>query len=839
MLAYLDDILEPADAEELGKKIEESKFASDLVHRIRSSITRLRLPAPKLEGRGMGLDPNTVAEYLDNTLPADRVPDFEKVCLESDAHLAEVAACHQVLTLVLGEPADVPPHARERIYRLATLDVPAAAETADDVGAAAASVGAVEAKPSDSNGAGTDDVEAPPVHSPPVQDSHRLVEPPAEDEHGEKVTRAKPEVPDYLRATRRPRFWPAALALLLSFGLVVAALAVMGPLNQDHPLAKMFSRSANDDTVAANSDGDASSTPQDTDGESADGKADGSSTDGDSPEADGDDADGVSPAPPADGGPVGPVLPEDPVGLPGDDVIRPLTPGESTPTPGSPAEPPVPDGGETPAAPVDGGEPADGGATVKPPMPKPETPKESGTDTVTDVGPKEPVGPSEPVEPAKPVAEAAGLDVGRFISDNEVLIVEKPEEGMWVRVPTSATLASGQRLMALPTYRPQIALHPGVQVTLSGPSLVRLHAPLGEGVPMMQMDYGRAVMVTAGRADAKIGLQVPHRSGVLTFSSADSVVALEVSNYLPPGTNPEAVVDGSSPSMNITRMFVVSGRVEWEEAGSVVAINANQVRILADEDPGRTVTALAIPDWVSPSRHGDPDAYASRTVDPFLKTDTPVLRTLNELLEHRRVEVRSLAVRSLSYLGQYEQFVDELNDAFQKSYWDDAVDALRDAIARDPATAGRVRAALEKQRGSEANQLYRMLWGYSPAQLKAGGAEELVAALSHERMDFRVLAFENLKRITGKTLLYRPEFTERKNQPYVLRWREKLASGEIAYETPPTPLPELERGADARGGGEASTPRPLPKDLPASPLETPLDEEPEKAEEPDTPGVPF
>lgn len=119
LLAYLDDTLEPTEIKQIGQKVAESDAAQELIARIKQITRRRRLTTPPLTGPGAAnFDPNTVAEYLDNALSGEQIAEVEKLCLESDVHLAEIATCHQILTLVLGEPALVPPTARERMYGL-------------------------------------------------------------------------------------------------------------------------------------------------------------------------------------------------------------------------------------------------------------------------------------------------------------------------------------------------------------------------------------------------------------------------------------------------------------------------------------------------------------------------------------------------------------------------------------------------------------------------------------------------------------------------------------------------------------------------------------------------
>jgi hypothetical protein len=116
LLAWLDDTLPPEEVREIGMQVSSTPFAQTLIERIRRVTRRRRLTVPPSSGPE-AVDPNTVASYLDNELEAEKVAEYEKLCLESDVHLAEAASCHQILSLIKNK-AKVPSESRYRMYRL-------------------------------------------------------------------------------------------------------------------------------------------------------------------------------------------------------------------------------------------------------------------------------------------------------------------------------------------------------------------------------------------------------------------------------------------------------------------------------------------------------------------------------------------------------------------------------------------------------------------------------------------------------------------------------------------------------------------------------------------------
>lgn len=752
MLAYMDKLLEGDDAQEIANKIEESEYATNLMHRIRDVMRRLRLAAPRVTDRGQGLDPNTVAEYLDNTLPAERVQEFEKICLDSDIHLAEVASCHQILAAVLGEPAEIDPESRQRMYGIPAV----AGEATPPVG----------------------------VSSPPPLPAERG----KSDDHPNRAAR-KPVVPDYLREPRSKRGWLRAVAaVLLVAGFAVVLLTALGQFEEGAPLGDWLRR------VRARLSSASQAAPvasADLPGETAAGP--GEQPPGAIAQPPGVQVPGAEPiiepagAEPA---PLPPVTSEQPVSEMLGRPIEPAAPGE-----GPQAMPETPATGTTAGA--AGGEVmgpivehglSTGTNAVEPPSPAGPPGEATAMGSTPRPGESLP-GVAPPEGASSSEAAAAGAPVGRLMSTGQTLLCYDAESAGWRRVAAKGALSADSRLLALPSFRPSVALSSGIAMVLDGGSQLDL---LGErqGQPVgLAVAFGRVVVMPLAEGGAKLRVVAGGRGGSITLAQHSSTAALEVAPSLPLGRNPE-----SEPRQWVLRLYVTSGEVVWQgDAAEPVRVAAPAVALLNGPEPPVVQPLDAAPAWIAGQEPGLLDARAAATVDAALAPDRPAGLTLMELAQHRQREVRWLAARCLAYLGQVEPLVAGLNDEDLKTEWSDYVAQLRDAVVRREDSAAAVRQTLEKLLGPQAAEAYRMLWGYTDEDLAAGADAKLVEALKNDALPIRVLAFWNLKEITGYGLFYRPELPKVKRDQLVFRWQERLQAGEIRRRSataPPLP-PEM------------------------------------------------
>jgi hypothetical protein len=338
-------------------------------------------------------------------------------------------------------------------------------------------------------------------------------------------------------------------------------------------------------------------------------------------------------------------------------------------------------------------------------------------------------------------------------------------------------LVGGQKLVSLPAFRPTITLANGITLELLGGTSAELEAIGEDGVPGVQLDFGRIVVLTPGRPDAQLKVAAGGRRHQIAFGDAGTSMALEVRPMRTEGTDPEA----GPPQLQIA-LYVASGKLTVADAAAGLTRDVEAPAVVALGSVA--IPGNDLPEWIGMDRPTPIERIGAEFLADNLTLDRPALLSLKELAEHRKVEVRILAVQCLAYLDDFDPLVAALNqsDPNFKSIWNDLINDMRAAIARGPETAGKVRQAFERQRGEKAHALYRMLWGYSVADLRANDGKplkELVDHLDHPDMDFRVLAFWNLRDRTGLTLSYLPSQNAEQRKTHVQKWRQRLENGQI------------------------------------------------------------
>ena len=813
LLAYMDDILDPADQEELGRKIESSAFATELIHRSRDTVRRLRLSAPDvLAGSGGGvhdsdqsLDANTSAEYLDSLLSPEEVAEFERSCLEAgssaDMQLAEVVSCHHILTMVLGEPAEVDSDLRQRMYALLEKH-------------------------------GGQQLRIEPAHRTSGQARAAPAAMPAVASFGApRVDPDEAAAPDFMlaaaRAERRSRRrMVGALAVAAILGGVAAWVFWPGKeVDVPGDVAKMGNVDdiSKDGVEVGDVQGSgatastADATGESTAGEDAPpftGAADTVApafipSTGESPSAetaetetpeDGATATATVDAPPTDAPPaIGPATPPTipAEALAADQTAAAAAADAATP-PAAPAE--LPNGDESTAAPATA-------TTPDSPIPPPLDPATAAADAAA-------LTPAPPVELAAAsgdavMAAAATADipnggftaegaaegspdaaaprpVGAYLGNNDILLRYDAASEAWVRLPPRSALAAGDRLLSLPTFRTHVVLA-DVNAYLAGGAELAVTGAASDGELALATPHGQFIF-NAGLNGNRLALAMGDQTRIVNLGPSSSL-AIEVRRVFVPGA-----VLGQEPAPTVIRWYLTSGKADWT-GGAPVGASAEgpAMWVTADSADGAAETIKDLPKWVDEQSTTANERRAQEAVAGALAAGEPVNTALLELTDEtgrgRLTEVRALAAESSAYVGQFDPLVKALSDVGQRASWEKQITTLRDSIARDPAAAEAVRDAFAAQRGEKAAaDLMEMLLGFDAAavgvtreEVQQGVLVRLIRWMNDEDLTYRILSSYVVNEILGTNYLggYRPQHTAAQRKRELRHYWDRLERGEL------------------------------------------------------------
>lgn len=229
LLAYRDGVLDPKDAAVLEAKIKDSSTAQQISQRIEHEMQNRRLAPIPVDAREFGFEANLVAEFLDDTIPMETLPEMERKCLENNTLLSEIGSCHQILSRALSIPAPISAALRQRIRDLPNN--PLANHSANANGRirrmdAPISVDGTNSKPQNTA--------VVVASSKPMRKSNGELRGSGIELH-DGLGR---QVPEYLIGSDRGWLKSAAVATSLLFALVVVGAMAIGPVDRVRDLLR-------------------------------------------------------------------------------------------------------------------------------------------------------------------------------------------------------------------------------------------------------------------------------------------------------------------------------------------------------------------------------------------------------------------------------------------------------------------------------------------------------------------------------------------------------------------------------------------------------------------------
>lgn len=778
LLAYIDNLLPQQDAEEFEALLSKNEAANNLCNRIRSVMTRPELGAPDVLDKGLHLDPNVTAEYLDNVLSSEESPEYERLCISSDRQLSEVSACHQILTVVQIEPAEVDPAWRDKIYaapeRVANeesvdlgggVDQPAPASSGF-----MASLSGILSGASGILGGGQSlklnlDRKAP---APPVEKSEPIPEPPepvtpppfqhsdssASESPAQTPANNQPDMADPQSALEqyaqmiapemetedKPRqnslTWILSLAAMAAL-IILFVFLFLGPKNKGaSEMANNDNSSASEEAAPSDSGANPHKTPDSSKVALSETPADQSTP-------------AKSSAPTDNSNAGAQTVPEDAAA---DEELAPLEPiDDQTPSPEDDAENPETD--QTPAADTGAEDnpdsiPEEDAASENDTLPTAEDNGDVSTEPEDNPNANDVQPDAAETNPEETTAEDSSLELfednapqkmvvlGQFLKrkgvDPQILAFKAHgERDVWRRMSENASIRSGDTLLAFPDYRPDVNLGADARLRLVGPARVTISPKSTPDEIQLTLEYGRLILVTSKAFTQKIVIKCAKLPTTLEVNQPSVKVAFEA-DVLKPEDNP-----ATTPARFYGTISLLLGSANLLHNGSLSSVESPTI---IDSQSGTLNPQGTAADWIQNETQPTTD------LEKRLAGDKPIGVTLSEIIDSKTIskELRQTVLISLSMVGQYSTLVEDFNKEDRYTVWMDEFIVLQDAILKSPANAQSALDELKKRYDDNGERIYDILWKYHN-DLSNEDMSALVSDLRDETLGVRVAAYCLLK----------------------------------------------------------------------------------------------
>lgn len=708
LLACRDGLLDGAEAEELSAKVTDGSVARGLLERMSALGKRADIEVPKLDGRGLAVDANSVAEYLENRLEAEKLEAFERICLESDRHLAEVSECHALL-------AD-PPAGQGAGGDSAKLISRIAARLAGGVPEGLPR----QPEPPQSR-------RKPTPHEPPAAVQVRLAAEPTEAVKSRRSRTAVQKSSPWLQIAM-------AVGLLCLSGGGLGLVLWRNPGVSEPPAAtEQVAHQPEDPALIDGATASpprpaAAELPQQPEGQAADqqtvasgpllGPVQELAADADAAEGEGESAGTIEIAESS----------ESTESLPDE---------ANAAAPPSAPEPPLGVGPNVPmgdalaiAAPL-----APGPDAILPPATAPEPPA---------------------IDPL-PTRSQGTATLGVVSQGPFLLMSDLDPPGTWRSVFPGDSLPPEIRLLVPPASQPELELEDTVVRVAPRSQLVLRQTDSEQGQRTeIELVFGRAV-IRRTTGTASVMLRAGGLHGQLAGPPAAAVLQVDV--LRPAGGDPESDA-GVFASLN-----AIEGPLTWvPAAGSPPLLDMADNGVLAEgmsvrwssRSPAEAAVGSAKDDFLQ-SFSPIPDrlqATAVASLARSLRNQEDALGTVRQFAFSSRVERREVAAGTLALIGDYGTAVQllceeavgaRLGESRWRAFEQDVVPL---ALARGIHSAERLRQTLVQQLGKDEGQrVFQLASGLTDGQLAEGGAAALVAALNDPRLVIRRYAVLRLEEI--------------------------------------------------------------------------------------------